>query len=375
LDRKAFLYPSHVARLLTPAAALALALLSVLNIGLAAAATSWQIGTDFRLPYAAAEIGWRYGWRHIYDPELQRTTVLALGHSDLYQPYINAPPWAFLVTPLTSLPYPVAYGVWVALMLACLLAAALLAAPSERLLRIIYVGAAFGSLEVALGPGFGQPAALVALAIVVCWRLLRADRPVLAGLVLAVISVKPHIALLVPFALLLAGYARAFIYWAAASLVLAAISVVALQASGVQEYLALLATGPRYLVGLPAWTLVALLGAPAGLPLEALLVAAAAAAAWLYRHQGPEVPIAVGILATLAVVPYLHAQDFVLLVVAIWVLHRAQLKHLDGRHLAAFWVAATVGLEWSPLLIAAEAALLGLLLYPALGRKRSLQPS
>ncbi len=375
MDREGFLYPSRVARLFTPAAALALAVLSVVDVGLAAAATTWQIGTDFRLPYAAAEIARRYGWSHIYDPDLQRSAVLALGHSNLYQPYLNAPPWAFLVAPLTLLPYPVAYAIWVGLMAACLLAAALLAAPSDRVLRIIYVGTALGSLEVALGPGFGQPAALVALAIVGCWRLLKAGRPVLAGLVLAAISVKPHIALLVPFALLLAGHARAFLYWAAASLVLVAISVVALQPSGVQEYLALLATGPRYLAGQPSWTLAGLLGAPAGLPLEALMVAGAGAAAWLYRHQGPEVPIAVGILATLVVVPYLHAQDFVLLVVAIWILHRAQLEHLDGRRLAAFWVAFTVGLEWSPLLIAAEAALLGLLLYPALGRRRSLRRS
>lgn len=364
-----------MARLLTPAAALVLALLSVFNVGLAAAATTWQIGTDFRLPYAAAEIALRHGWRYIYDPDLQRSTVLALGHSDLFQPYLNAPPWAFLVTPLTLLPYPIAYVVWVTLMVASLLAAALLAAPSDWLHRVIYVGAALGSLEVALGPGFGQPAALVALAIVGCWRLLKAGRPGPAGLVLAVISVKPHIAFLVPFALLLAGHRRAFLYWAAASLALAAISLVALQPGGVHDYQALLATGPRYLMGYPSWTLAALLGAPAGLPMEALLVAGAAAAAWLYRHQGPEVPIAVGIVATLAVVPYLHAQDFVVLVVAIWLLHRAQLEHLDGRRLAAFWVVAMVGIEWPPLLIAAEAALLGLLLIPALSRQRSLQPS
>ena len=364
-----------MARLLTPAAALALALLSVFNIALAAAATSWQIGTDFRLPYAAAEIGLRFGWRHMYDAELQRSAVLALGHSDLFYPYINAPPWAFLVAPLTFASYPLAYAICVAVMVTCLVAAALLASPSDRLLRVIYLGAAFGSLEVALGPGFGQPAALVALAIVGCWRLLRANRPALAGLVLAVISVKPHIALLVPFALLLAGHTRAFLYWAAASLALVAVSVVALQPSGVQDFVALLATGPGYLAGHPAWTLAGLLGARAGLPLEALLVAGAAAAAWLYRHHGPEVPIGVGILATLAVVPYLHHQDFVVLVVAIWVLHRAQLEHLDGRRLAVFWVAATIGIEWPPLLVMAEAALLGLLLYPVLGRRRSPQPS
>jgi alpha-1,2-mannosyltransferase len=365
-----------LARLFTFGAALTLALLSIFDIGLAAAATSWQIGTDFRLPYAAAEIGLRYGWNHMYDPELQRSAVLALGHSDLFYPYINTPPWAFLVAPLTFIPYTVAYWICVAVMAACLVAAALLAAPSDRLLRIIYLGAAFGSLEVALGPGFGQPAALVALAIVGGWRLLKAGRPALAGLVLAAISVKPHIAILVPFALLLAGHARAFFYWAVATLALVVISLVALQPSGVQQFLTLLETGPSYLVGHPAWSLAGMLGAPVGLPLEALLVAGAAAAAWLYRHRGPEVPVAVGILATLAVVSYLHHQDFVVLVVAIWMLHRAKLEHLDGRLLAAFWVAAIVGIEWPPLLVAAEALLLGVLLYPAVVRRpRSLQPS
>jgi alpha-1,2-mannosyltransferase len=362
-----------VARLFTPVAAAALAVLSIVNIALAAAATSWQIGTDFRLPYAAAQIGLRDGWSHMYDQVLQRASVLALGHSDLYQPYINLPPWAFLVAPLTLIPYPVAYAIWVTLMVASLVAAALLAAPPDRLVRVIYLGAAFGNLEIALGPGFGQASALVALAIVGSWRLLKAERPVLAGLVLAAISVKPHIALLVPFALLLAGHTRAFLYWAGATAVLAAISLVALQPSGVQAYLSLLATGPSYLVGLPAWTPAAMMGTAVGLPVEALLVAGAAAAAWLYRRQGPEVPIAVGIVATLVVVPYLHAQDFVVLVVAIWMLHRAQLEHLGSRALAVFWVAAAIGIEFPPLMIVAEAALLGLLLYRALVRQRPAQ--
>ncbi|MHB8614355.1 MAG: glycosyltransferase family 87 protein, partial [Candidatus Dormibacteraceae bacterium] len=335
-----------MARLFTTGTAVALAVLSIVNIVLAAAATSWQIGTDFRLPYAAAQIGLREGWTHIYDPAIQRAAVLALGHSNLYQPYLNLPPWAFVVAPLTLIPYPVAYAIWVSLMVACLVAAAWLAAPPERVVRVIYLGAAFGNLEVALGPGFGQPAALVALAVVGCWRLLKADRPVLAGLVLAVISVKPHIALLVPFALLLAGHTRAFLYWAGATAVLAAVSFVALQPSGTQAYLSLLATGPSYLAGLPAWTPAALMGTAVGVPLEGLLLAGAAAAAWLHRRQGPEVPIAVGIVATLAIVPYLHAQDFVVLVVAIWMLHRARLAHLGGRALAVFWVAAAIGIEW-----------------------------
>jgi hypothetical protein len=130
-----------VARLYAPAAAVALTVLSIVNLSLAAAATTWQIGTDFRLPYAAAQIGLRDGWSHMYDPLVQRATVLALGHSDLFQTYINLPPWAFLVAPLTVIPYAAGYGIWVALMVACLVAAALLAAPPDRLTRVIYLGA------------------------------------------------------------------------------------------------------------------------------------------------------------------------------------------------------------------------------------------
>jgi len=364
-----------VSRLLTPAAAAALVVLTAFDVVLSAAATTWQISTDFRMPYAVGEIARSHGWEHIYELTLQRPVVLGLSRSDLFFPYLNAPPWAFLVYPLTFLPYPVAYAICVVVMTGCLLAAALLAAPSDRLHRIIYAGSAFGSLEVALGPGFGQPAALVALAIVGCWRLLRADRPGLAGLTLALITVKPNIAVLVPFALLLAGHTRAFVYWAAATLALAAVSVVALQPSGVQEYLVLLTTGPNYLANQPAWTLSRLLGPTVGLPLEALVVIGAAASAWLYRRQGPEVPIAVGILATLIVSPYMHTQDLVVLVVAIWMLHRAQLEQLNGRVLAALWVAAVLGIEWTPLLVAAEVAVVAILLYPTLGQRRMLVPT
>jgi hypothetical protein len=364
-----------VGRLLTPAAVAALVVLTVFDLMLCAAALSWQIGTDFRMPYAAGEIARSHGWQHIYDIALQRPAVLGLGHSDLFYPYLNAPPWAFLVWPLTFLPYPIAYAICVAAMTGCLVAAALLAAPPDRLHRIIYIGSVFGSLEVALGPGFGQPAALVALGIVGCWWLLRADRPVLAGLALALITVKPNIALLVPFALLLAGHTRAFVYWAAATVALAAVSVVALQPSGVQEYLALLATGPAYLANEPAWTMSRLLGSTVGLPLEGAVLIGAAAAVRLYRRQGPEVPIAVGILATLIVSPYMHTQDLVVLVVAIWMLHRAQLQHLNGRVLAGFWVAAIVGIEWTPLLVAIEVILIAILLYPALGHRRALVPA
>src|SRR6202040_2810701 len=77
-----------VGRLLTPAAVAALVVLTVFDVLVCAASLTWQIGTDFRMPYAAGEIARSHGWQHIYDVALQRPAVLGLGHSDLFYPYL-----------------------------------------------------------------------------------------------------------------------------------------------------------------------------------------------------------------------------------------------------------------------------------------------
>jgi hypothetical protein len=48
------------------------------------------------------------------------------------------------------------------------------------------------------------------------------------------------------------------------------------------------------------------------------------AAAWRHRHLGVEVPMAAGITASLLFTPYVGFQDFAMLVVAGWLVLRAQ---------------------------------------------------
>ena len=82
----------------------------------------------------------------------------------------------------------------------------------------------------------GQPVALVAAAVAIAWWLAEHRRPVLAGLALSLIAVKPQLALLVPLCLLAAGHYRVFAAWAAATAVMVVVALVLLGGDGLQRY-------------------------------------------------------------------------------------------------------------------------------------------
>jgi hypothetical protein len=56
----------------------------------------------------------------------------------------------------------------------------------------------------------------------------------------------------------------------------------------------------------------------------AVVAAVALIAAWRHRGSGPEVPMVAGIVGSLLFTPYLAFQDFLMLVVAGWLLLRAR---------------------------------------------------
>src|SRR5207244_9804593 len=49
-------------------------------------------GSDFRLYYAAAQVGLTKGWQNIYDPSSQSSAIAAIGGP--YKPFLNPPPMA-----------------------------------------------------------------------------------------------------------------------------------------------------------------------------------------------------------------------------------------------------------------------------------------
>jgi hypothetical protein len=98
---------------------------------------------------------------------------------------------------------------------------------------------------------------------------------------------------------------------------------------------------------------------------QAVVVAAAIVAAWNHRHSGVGVPIAAGITASLLFTPYVGFQDFALLVVAGWLVLRAQ----PSRWQIALLLVGYALLELALLVLAvpilvAEAAFLLSLVWP-----------
>lgn len=285
----------------------------------------YQVRNDFRLVYAAALVGLRNGYNHLYDLADQEAAIRSLGSGFNPQPYITPPPLAWLVTPLTGLPFDVALVIWTILLLASLVVVWRLLAPGAGLARAAHLVLLLGLFPVAFGVMVGQPGALVAVAVGASWWLIRHNHPVWAGLALSFLVLKPQLAVLVPFCLLLSGHAKAFGAWFAASAFVALTALAMLGPDGLSRYIDALA-----MTQTPAWDITrkyAISGLFGLGPLLTLVQVAGLAVtfliSWRNRHAGPEVPMAAGIAGSLLVTPYLGFQDFLILVIAGWLIVRS----------------------------------------------------
>ena len=285
----------------------------------------YAIRNDFRLDFAAALLGLREGYGRLYDLQAQQNAIHSLGSGFNAQPFISTPPLAWLVTPLTLLPFAAALAAWTVVLVAALLWTWRLVAPGGAWTKVAYLLLWLGLFPVAFGVLVGQPGALVAAAVATAWWLIRAERPVAAGVVLSLLVLKPQLALLVPPCLLVAGHRRTFAAWLGASAVIGLVALALLGADGAGHYRAILAMTQG-----PAWDITRRysISGPLGLGLllylvEALVLVLALAAAWRHRAEGPEVPVAAGIAGSLLFSPYLGFQDLLMLMLAAWLVIRA----------------------------------------------------
>ena len=284
----------------------------------------YAVRNDFRLDYSAASVGIKDGYGHLYDLAAQEAAILSLGPGFNPQPFISPAPLAWLVTPLLVLPFQAALVVWTLLLLAALGWTWYLLAPAGRMVKAAHLALLLGVFPVAFGVMVGQPGAWVAAAVATSWWLLRHERPSLAGLALSLLVLKPQLAVLVPACLLVSGHARTFGAWLVATLLIGLVALALLGPDGLSRYRDVLAETQT-----PAWDITRryAISGPLGLgPLlnvtQVVVVAVAVLAAWRHRKQGPEIPIAAGILGSLLATPYLGFQDFVMLVVAGWLVLR-----------------------------------------------------
>ena len=326
----------------------------------------YAVRNDFRLAYAAAIVGWQDGYGRLYDLAQQQAAIRGLGPEFNVQPFISPPPLAWLVTPLTALPFTSALVIWTALLIAALLWTWYLLAPGEGLARTAHLLLWVGVFPAAFGVMVGQPGALVAAAVATAWWLIRAERPLAAGVVLSLLVLKPQLALLVPVALLAAGYRKTFASWLVASAVIGVFALVMLGGDGVARYRDVLAQTQT-----AAWDITRRysISGPLGLGwalrvAELAVLVVTVVAAWRHRLS-PERVIAAGILGSLLFTPYLGFQDFLMLFVAGWLLVRSGATAIQVAILVVGYALLELALVVLAIpILLAELLLLGTLLWP-----------
>jgi hypothetical protein len=299
------------------------------------------LGIDFHTYVAAARVGLQYGWSHIYDQELVTIAQTNLAPNQATQPFLSPPPVAWLAALLSGLPYAWAFGVWAIVTTFALAWAVAWSAPASHdglerwLVAVLVVAPAW----VLVAARVGQVVPLVAVGVLVAWRLLREDRDLAAGVALALLLLKPNTAFLVPLALLVAGRRRTFVTWLIAASAVAVAVVATVGMAGLAAYVSQLQNPPA---GSNALSLEAALGVSglSALVLRLVIVGAVLAAAWRLRSSTGLV-IVVGVIGSLLVTPYLHASDLTLFAVAGWILWAERPTLMWRAPLAASWLIAS----------------------------------
>lgn len=306
------------------------------------------IGIDFHTYEAAAQVGVQQGWSHIYDQAAVASKQLELVPGQVAQPFLSPPTTAWLAALLAFLPYWPSYYIWSTFTLVAFALALLWSSRDRGLWRWVTAGAALAPWWVAQAEHVGQVVPLVAVGMLLAWRLIRERRDLLGGAALALLFLKPNTAFLVPLALAVAGRFRAFLAWAVMGALVAAVALITLGPSGISSYVSQL-TGSLPL-GADSLTLGGALGVtgPVALGLRIVIVGASLVAAFRFR-ESPGLVIAVGTLGSLLVVPYLHGSDLCLLSGAAFIVWQERTTLAWRIPIAAGWVVASPFIQMSSL--------------------------
>ena len=286
------------------------------------------LGADFINFYAASDLALHGRLAEAYDIDRMAAAEQAIVPAAEGQvvPWQYPPTFALLILPLALLPYSVAFVLFMGATLALYLWLIHAILPDRR--ALLAALAFTGMLANALG---GQNGFLSA-ALLGGGLILLESRPLAAGVLLGLLTYKPHLGLLVPFILAAGGYWRTIGAAVLSALLFALLAWLAFGSASWQGFWEHLAVAGDYLrSGVLPWDKMAsvfaaarLLGA--GLTLAsglqaivALAVAAVCIQAWW--HGGSlERRAALGVAGTTLVVPALYDYDLVLLAIPIAIL-------------------------------------------------------
>lgn len=330
--------------------------------------TPWQL--DFSDFYFAARTGLAHGWAQMYNTSVSMPALYAATGN--WFPYQHSPVLAWLLVPLSLLPYPIALTIWDGFLFGCYVFCWRILAPGSTSRRFFLLAAGLALYPVALGLALGQPTMLVVAGVSLCWWLLACDRPLLAAAALALIAVKPQSSFLVPFALLFAGRIRVFVWWALFSVAIAALAVLALGLQGIQDWEHAVAIAYQ-LPGIRFNSVGSVIGAgPLATAVSVVAVGITLLIGRLAAREGSELPIAAGLSGSVLASPYLSAPDLAALLIAAWLILRLHppgwLKTLMVVAYLPFFFANALFMH-GPFLLLECAWLLALLVF-AINRRR-----
>ncbi len=289
------------------------------------------IASDFVNVWAAGKLALQGTPALAYDWPIHKTIEdLAVGHSFAgYFGWHYPPMFLFAAAALAALPYPVSYLLWLAATFPAYLGAIrsiigersgyLLATAFPALLANFVVGQN-GFLTAGLFGG-----ALVMLE----------KRPVLAGVMIGLLTYKPHFGLLIPIVLIASGHWRTFASASVTALIIAALSLAAFGAETWAAFFASIShTSQAFLSD--GWAdfgklqtmfgLARTLGAPeqtAWIMQGAMALAAAVTVVTIWRGKaGYDIKAAALATGTMLATPYLYTYDLVVLAVPLAFLFR-----------------------------------------------------
>ncbi|MEN7537758.1 glycosyltransferase family 87 protein [Aurantiacibacter flavus] len=159
-------------------------------------------GTDFLAFWGAGHVTAAGDPALAYDLATQERVQTATGSQGWFA-FVNPPPFLFITAPFGALPFPLAWGLWVAVTFALWAFASIRAFPRCWLLVLAYPGALIAA-------GHAQTGLLTGALLVGAVALLD-KRPIASGALIGALIIKPHLALLLPFWLVAGGRWKAFI--------------------------------------------------------------------------------------------------------------------------------------------------------------------
>ncbi len=326
--------------------------------------------TDFASFYAAGVLANRATPDLAYDQAAHgavESQVVAPGVEE--KPFVNPPVFLLLCAPLARLPYLVAFLAFEGVTFAAWLV----------LGTRIAGGGALAAIALAACPpawwalGWGQNSFLSA-SLLAAGTLLLPRRPLLAGAAFGALCFKPHLAMLVPVALVAGGFGRATLAAAASAAALVAVSALCFGLSTWQAFLSVAmhthpARGGHALAAhVDFYSAATLLGASSG---TATAVQAAAtglsalSVAWLWRRarggkaDGDRALANAGLIAgTLVAAPFLLFYDLAIAgLAACWIARHARRQGWTRAELFALAASTGFGLVAYPSAILMHAAL------------------